>query len=293
MNNNLTFGDIPPEFTRYDQARVVILPVPYEQTTSYLKGTKKGPQAIIKAAEQIELFDEKLKSEPYQMGIHILPFIPTTTNPVVFLNQLEDEVLHHLAKHKLMVMLGGEHTITLGGVKAAKRVFPDLGVVQIDAHADLRNSYQNNPYSHAAVMRRIFDEEVPIFQFGIRSLSREEYEFIKEKKINTLFQHELSKKSLKSFLTQLPENIYLTIDLDGFDPAVVPGVGNPEPGGLSWEVADHILEQISSRSRIRAFDIVELRPLPEEARSEITAARLLYRILGYVARDQKFLRLEA
>jgi agmatinase len=293
MNNNLTFGDIPPEFTRYDQARVVILPVPYEQTTSYLKGTEKGPQAIIKAAEQIELFDEKLKSEPYQMGIHILPFIPTTTNPVVFLNQLEDEVLHHLAKHKLMVMLGGEHTITLGGVKAAKRVFPDLGVVQIDAHADLRNSYQNNPYSHAAVMRRIFDEEVPIFQFGIRSLSREEYEFIKEKKINTLFQHELSKKSLKSFLTQLPENIYLTIDLDGFDPAVVPGVGNPEPGGLSWEVADHILEQISSRSRIRAFDIVELRPLPEEARSEITAARLLYRILGYVARDQKFLRLEA
>ncbi|MBP1709432.1 MAG: speB, partial [Deltaproteobacteria bacterium] len=167
---------------------------------------------------------------------------------------------------------------------AAKKLFPNLGVVQIDAHADLRDSYQNNPFSHACAMRRILDY-APLFQIGIRSLSKEEFNLIQEKKITTMFSHELSDRNLDSFFAKLPEDIYLTIDLDGFDPAVVPGVGNPEPGGLTWEKVDQILEQISARSKIRAFDIVELRPLADEARSEITAARLLYRILGYSARD--------
>ncbi len=286
MSSSIVFGDIPADFSRYRQARVVILPVPYEQTTSYLKGTAKGPEAILKAAEQIELFDEKLKIEPFRMGIHILPFMEADAKPAeFFFTQIENEVLTHLRKQKLVVILGGEHTITLAGVKGAKRVYPDLGVVQIDAHADLRDSYQNNPYSHACVMRRVF-EYAPVFQIAIRSISREEYEFMKEKKIVTLFQHELAEESLKSFLAQLPREIYLTIDLDGFDPAVIPGVGNPEPGGLTWSMVDRLLEEMTDRVLIRAFDIVELRPIPQEARSEITAVRLLYRLLGYIYRQQ-------
>jgi|LQYC01.1.fsa_nt_gi agmatinase len=281
----LVFGDTPEEFSGYDQAQAVILPIPYEQTTSFLKGTAQGPHAILNAASQIELFDEKLKTEPFRIGIHVLPFMAISPDLEKFLSHVETEVFFHLKQNKLVIMLGGEHTLTIGGVKAAKKLFPNVGVVQIDAHADLRDSYQNNPFSHACAMRRILDY-APLFQIGIRSLSKEEFNLIQERKITTLFSHELSDQNLDSFVAKLPEDIYLTIDLDGFDPAVVPGVGNPEPGGLNWEMADHIFEQISARSKIRAFDIVELRPLADEARSEITAARLLYRILGYSARDQ-------
>jgi len=283
----LVFGDTPEEFSGYDQAQAVILPIPYEQSTSFLKGTAQGPQAILNAAGQIELFDEKLKQEPFRIGIHVLPFMTINPDTEKFLSQVETEVFSHLKQNKLVIMLGGEHTLTIGGVKAAKKLFPNVGVVQIDAHADLRDSYQNNPFSHACAMRRVLDY-APLFQIGIRSLSKEEFNLIQERKITTVFSHELSDQNLDSFFAKLPEDIYLTIDLDAFDPAVVPGVGNPEPGGLTWEKVDHILEHISARSKIRAFDIVELRPLADEARSEITAARLLYRILGYIARDQKF-----
>ena len=291
MNTMFFFGDTPEQYTGYSHSKAIILPIPYEQSTSFLKGTAQGPEAILNAASQIELFDEKLKQEPFRIGIHVLPFMAINPDPNKLLSQIETEVFSHLQQNKLVIILGGEHTITAGAVKAAKRKFPFLGVVQIDAHADLRDSYQKNPLSHACAMRRILDH-APLFQIGIRSLSNAEFNLIKEKKIATLFSHELSNKNVKSFLTQLPKDIYLTVDLDAFDPAVVPGVGNPEPGGLSWEMADYILEQISSRSRIRAFDIVELRPLADEARSEITAARLLYRILGYIARDQIFSNLE-
>lgn len=288
---SLVFGDTPEKFRGYDQAKAVILPVPHEETTSFLKGTAQGPQAILDAATQIELFDEKLKMEPFRVGIHVLPFLAISPDTEEFLTRVETEVRAHLSRQKQVIMLGGEHTLTIGGVKAARKLFPNLGVVQIDAHADLRDSYQGNPFSHACAMRRIVDD-APLFQLGIRSLSTEEFDLINQRKITTLFSHELSETNLDAFFDKLPEDIYLTFDLDGFDPAVVPGVGTPEPGGLTWEKADYIIERISARSNIRAFDIVELRPLPEEARSEITAARLLYRILGYCARDNAWPNLE-
>lgn len=280
----LQFGEIPEGFTSYDQAQAVILPVPYEHTTSYLGGTAQGPEAILSASQQIELFDEKLGLEVYrEIGIVTLPPMTIDCYAEEFLAKVEQEILGHLRNNKLVVSLGGEHTITLGAVKAAKAVFPHIVVVQIDAHADLRDSYLGDPLSHAAVMRRTL-EHVPVFQVGVRSLSPEEYQLVRNKSVTTLFSHELSDKTINAFVNQLPEDIYLTIDMDGFDPAVVPGVGTPEPGGLTWYTADYLLERISTRCRIRAFDIVELRPLSDEVRSEITAARLLYRLLGYIAR---------
>ncbi len=143
----LVFGDTPEEFSGYDQAQAVILPIPYEQTTSFLKGTAQGPHAILNAASQIELFDEKLKTEPFRIGIHVLPFMAISPDLEKFLSHVETEVFFHLKQNKLVIMLGGEHTLTIGGVKAAKKLFPNVGVVQIDAHADLRDSYQNNPFS--------------------------------------------------------------------------------------------------------------------------------------------------
>jgi len=283
--SNLTFGNIPKEYSSYENSRVVILPVPYEHTTSYLKGTARGPEAILKASYQIELFDEKLKQEIFRIGIHTLPFMNINSHSEKLLKQIEDEVITHLSTNKLIVILGGEHTITIGALRGVKKFFPNIGIVQLDAHADLRVSYQGNPYSHACVMRRVLNY-APVFQIGIRSLSKEEFLLIHEGKVFTLFAHEISPENLESFLTKIPEDIYLTIDMDSFDPAVVPGVGNPEPGGLNWEMADQILELISARSRIRAFDIVELRPIAGEVRSEVTAARLLYRLLGYISRNQ-------
>ncbi len=283
--SNLTFGNIPKEYSSYENSRVVILPVPYEHTTSYLKGTARGPEAILKASYQIELFDEKLKQEIFRIGIHTLPFMNINSHSEKLLKQIEDEVITHLSTNKLIVILGGEHTITIGALRGVKKFFPNIGIVQLDAHADLRVSYQGSPYSHACVMRKVLNY-APVFQIGIRSLSKEEFLLIHEGKVFTLFAHEISPENLESFLTKIPEDIYLTIDMDSFDPAVVPGVGNPEPGGLNWEMADQILELISARSRIRAFDIVELRPIAGEVRSEVTAARLLYRLLGYISRNQ-------
>lgn len=285
--NTFVFGDIPREYSTYEHARAVVLPVPYERTTSYVKGTGRGPEAILEASYQIELFDEKLKQEIFKMGIHTLPFMSVTPHPEQFLNQVEAEVSFHLRKNKLPVILGGEHTVTLGAIKAVKQYFPHIGVLQIDAHADLRDSYQEDPYSHACVMRRVL-AYAPLFQIGIRSLSQEEFHLIKEERVTTVFSHEMTKETIEDLIAKLPEEVYLTIDMDGFDPAVVPGVGNPEPGGIDWKMADYIVDRVSSRSRIRGLDIVELRPIPGEVRSEVTAARLLYRVLGYIARDQSF-----
>jgi agmatinase len=279
--NQMVFGEIPAGFAGYDDSLAVILPIPYEKTTSYLKGTAEGPDAILKASSQIELFDEKLKKEPFRIGIHTLPPFPTSSHSAALLAEIEQEAFSHLARGKLLVVLGGEHTITAGAVKAARRVFPHIGVLQIDAHADLRASYQEDPYSHACAMRLLLGI-VPLYQLGIRSLTQEEYLLIEEGRTTTLFAHELSPQTLDAFLSRLPPDLYVTIDMDGFDPSVVPGVGTPEPGGLDWKTVDSLLEKVVSSCRIRAFDLVELRPLPQEARSEITAARLLYRLLGYI-----------
>lgn len=281
----LVFANIPERYSSYERSRVVILPIPYEHSTTYLKGTVRGPEAILRASHEIELFDEQLKQETFLVGIHTLPFMAANAHSEAFLNQVEAEVASHLGSNKVVVVLGGEHTVTLGALKATKKFFPDVGVLQMDAHADLRDSYHNDPYNHACVMKRVL-KHAPVYQIGIRSLSRDEHILIERGEVRALFAHEISAETLAPFLAELPDDIYLTIDMDAFDPAVVPGVGNPDPGGLDWKLANQILGEISARSRIRGFDIVELRPIAGEARSEVTAARLLYRLVGYMARDQ-------
>ena len=281
--NELHFGEIPKSFSSYEQSGAVILPVPFENTTSYLHGTATGPEAILNASQEIEVFDEKLGSEVFRhIGIHTLPPISVDCTTEPFLAKLEAEIAGHLRNKKIVVSLGGEHTITLAAVRAVTALHPGTAVLQLDAHADLRHTYRGAYYSHATVMRRVLDH-TRLYQIGIRSLSQEEFDLIDGKTVSTLFYHNLSKETIDSFVDSLPESIYITIDMDGFDPAVVPGVGNPEPGGFTWESADYLLERVCRRCRIRAFDVVELRPLPEEARSEVTAARLIYRLLGYIA----------
>ena len=282
--NATQFADIPTGLTGYERCNAVILPVPYEHTTCHVKGTTAGPQAILNASQEIELFDEKLGREVYQdMRLYTAPFVKIDCHSQPFLAKLEAIVAEHLENNKLVVTLGGEHTVTIAAVRAYTRKYSHMAVLQIDAHADLRDSYQGDPYSHACTMRRVLDH-APLYQVGIRSLTKEEFSLIESGAVSTLFSHNLSRQAINHFVAALPEELYITIDMDGFDPAVVPGVGTPEPGGLTWDLADYLLDLISQQCSIRGFDVVELRPLPGEVRSEVTAARLIYRILGYMAR---------
>lgn len=281
------FGGLPEEFSRYESARAAILPVPLERTTTYKPGTRYGPAAILEASRNMELYDEELEVEPYRLGgIATLPAVETQESSLEeILDQLRQLGRRIFSDHKVLVALGGEHSLTSPLVVAAREQFPDLSVLQIDAHADLRDRYQNNPHSHACAMRRVV-ETCPLVQVGIRSLSAEEA--AEQSKLNTriYWARQIARRPLESWVravvNDLSAHVYVTIDVDGFDPSVVPATGTPEPGGLDWYQVTGLLRQVAERRTIIGFDVVELAPQPGEHASEFLVARLVYRLLGYI-----------
>jgi agmatinase len=281
----MNFGGLQAESTLWEEARFVVLPVPYDLTSTYQSGSRRGPFAIIEASTHMELYDEELNQETYLAGIHTLPPLePQAGSPAAMMEQVEKEVRAILAADKIPVILGGEHSITYGAVKAVKERFPAVGVLQFDAHADLRDGYQGSPFSHAAVARRIM-EFGPLLQMGVRSLSREEAEFLREGKVLSLAPGNLPRNQaeLDKVLDYLPREIYVTIDLDVLDPAQMPATGTPEPGGLFWTELLVILKRVTQQKRVVAFDVVELAPIPGIVAPDFLAAKLVYRIMGYLA----------
>jgi agmatinase len=281
------FGGLPPEFSAYEASRAVIFPVPLERTTSYMTGTRNGPAAILAASRNMELYDDELGSEPcYRFGIATLPAIDTQEGTL-------DHVMHEiraaqsglLADGKLPLALGGEHSLTGPLVAAAYEKFPDLTVLQIDAHADLREAYQGNPLSHASVMRRVV-ELCPAVEVGIRSLSVEEAEAIPKLPVRIHWARNIASQPVESWapdvLANLSNHVYLTVDLDGFDPAFVPATGTPEPGGLDWHQITGLIRAVAATRAIVAADVVELLPQPGHHASDFLAAKLVYKILSYV-----------
>jgi agmatinase len=275
------FGGLEPEWSALDRSRVAILPVPYDFTTTYQAGTRFGPRAILAASRNMELWDEELGAV-YRAGIHTLPEVePTAEGPTAMVERVEQAVDWILERGKLPAVLGGEHSITSGVVGAVARRFPGLSVLQIDAHADMRDTYLDTRHSHACAMRRV-REIVPAASVGIRSLSEEEAE--------DLGRHPVPMWSVRQFralegrwepiLSALTGEVYVTFDLDGLDPSVLPGTGTPEPGGLDWYEAVDLLRAVSQRSRIVGFDVVELAPIPGQVASDFLAARLVYRLIG-------------
>ncbi|MCD4760222.1 agmatinase [archaeon] len=251
-----TFLNLP----KFREAKVVIVPVPYESTTSYKKGTVNGPSAILKASNELYLYDHELGIEPYSVGI-------TTLDPVKSLSKLEK-----LKKDKFVIALGGEHTISLPLIKRFDQ--KDLSILQIDAHADMKGAFDGNKLSHASVMRRVSEFNKNIVQVGVRALDKDEFDYIKENKIKTFFEFDIAKivKSLK-------KRVYISIDLDGFDPSVIPDVGTPEPGGLLWDEVLSLLKEVFSKREVVGCDVVELCPSGEL--SSYTAAKLVYKLVGY------------
>ncbi len=289
------FGGLDEKFSSFRNAGFVILPVPYDLTASYGSGMRGGPLAIIEASTHMELYDEELKANTYKAGIHTMSLLESTTLGAEEMIQRVYEVSDRIVKaKKIPVMLGGEHSITLGLVKALKKKHPNLSVLQFDAHADMRDSYQENRFNHACVARRI-SEVCPIVQVGIRSLSKEEADFLKQgardKKsgISTYYAPGLQNGfPVDEICNRLTEDVFITIDLDVFDPSIMPATGTPEPGGLGWYDVISILKGAASKKRIVGFDVVELSPIPGNIAPNFLAAKLVYRVMGYIIKNSKF-----
>ncbi|MBI6545693.1 MAG: agmatinase [Cyanobacteria bacterium NC_groundwater_1444_Ag_S-0.65um_54_12] len=283
--STLNFGGLPAEFSDWRTARAVIIPVPYEGTTSYRSGTKEGPLAILLASRQLELYDEELSSETYRVGIATLPELyPSRRDLQAPIAQTYQVVADTLAHGKFPVVLGGEHSISAGSIQAAHEKYPDLSVLQIDAHADLRAAYDDTPQSHASVMRRVCEFKVPVTQVGIRSLSAEEMAFWRKENPSTIFwARDLRGEAdeARRIVATLTPRVFLTIDVDGFDPSVIPATGTPEPGGLGWYQVLQILRELFSQREVVAADLLELAPIPGLIAPDFTCAKLIYKIIGY------------
>lgn len=279
------FGGLPPEFSRFATAKAVILPVPYDLTTSYLPGTRRGPQAILEASTHLELYDEELQGAIYKMGIHTLPPLePSAAGPEETLARVEEAISWVLQHKKFPVMLGGEHSLSLAPARALLKKHRTFSVLQLDAHSDLRDSFQETKFNHACVARRMHELGLNIVQIGIRALSSEEAEFIKTApNLHVCFDYALHREPSKiaQILSKLQSPVYITLDLDVFDPALMPAVGTPEPGGLDWYTVLQILRGVAEAHEVLGFDLVELCPIPGLIGPDFLTAKLLYKMLGY------------
>lgn len=270
----------------YEKSKVVIQQLPYEHTSSYLSGSAKGPEAIIKASEFVECYDEETEREIVnKVGIATLPAVDFTgkVNEDA-VNLIEAETSSLLKDNKFVISLGAEHTVTYGIVKAFSRKYSNLTVLQIDAHSDLRSTYHDNKYSHACVMARIHEMGLTICQAGIRAQCKEEAELIKSAdNIHTFYAHQIRKNPLwiEELIFPMSNNVYITIDADGFDPSVIPAVGTAEPNGLFWTETTELLKAVCRERNVVGFDIVECAPQQGSIISEYTLAKLAYKLIGY------------
>lgn len=284
------FLDMEPQYTAYNEAKFVILPVPYDGTSTFVKGADKGPQALIDASDSIELYDIEFETSPYLKGIHTAQAVTENQTSDAMVKAVYRQMKTLLNDQKIVTLIGGEHSVSNGAIQAAKEKYKKLSVLQIDAHADLRDSYHGSKFNHACVMRRA--QEVTkgqVVQVGIRNVCEEEMEFVQPEKI--FYAHHILRDKtdawMQKAIDQLTDEVYLTIDLDGFDPSVIPSTGTPLPGGLSWVTVIDFLVKLFRQKKVVSFDIVELCPNSQEKSSDVAAATLLYKILALYIRQEK------
>lgn len=277
------FGGATPTTTDFNNARVAILPIPLDRTTSYVPGTRSGPHEILVASSHMELWDEEIGTDVHGIGIYTMremefPFA-SMDEIVCEIRRVASELLE---RGKFPLILGGEHSITPPIVAAAAAKHPGLSVLQIDAHADLRESYMGTPHNHACAMRRTL-EFAPTTQVGIRSLSTEEAEAVPRLKTTIFYDYNMRSDPawVDRVVESLTDTVYITIDVDGLDPAIMPATGTPEPGGLSWYEATGLLRKVIEGRKVVGCDIVELSPIPGNVAPNFLCAKLLYKILSY------------
>ena len=282
----IRYGGSDLNYVDFEKAKVVVLPAPYEGTVSYRKGTGNGPSAILEASGNMELLDEELNVETHKIGIHTMapPDIADLSAQAMIekVYQIEKDIL---SAGKFPVLVGGEHSVSIGAVKAAVDSLGEISVLHLDAHYDLRNEYKGSKYSHACVGRRM-QEIAPLVQLGMRSASKEEKDFlaVPNNIAKSISAYDILNDSLwyKKTLEVLKEKVYVSIDLDALDPSIMPAVGTPEPGGLGWYMILDILRLVAQEKEVVGFDIVELAPLEGDITSDFLASKLIYRFLGYI-----------
>jgi N1-aminopropylagmatine ureohydrolase len=282
------FLGLESKYCDYKTSQFAVLPIPYDSTTSFLPGTRLGPASIIKASQQVELFDEELEAEFFKAGVAMLdPRAPEMASPQAMHESIFKAARRVVKDGKFLFGLGGEHGVTSGLIRAVMTKHKKLSVLQIDAHLDLRDSYEGTPYSHASVMRRVHEYGATIVPVGIRNVCAEEHKFLKRSKTNPITpitaRQTLSDDDwVDRVLNTLDEKVYITIDIDGFDPSFAPGTGTPEPGGLDWYQVTSLLRLVAAEKTVVGADVVEVMPIPGQAVTEFLAARLAYKLMCYV-----------
>ena len=284
----IAFMHLDAHYTDYSTARAVITPVPFDGTTCYRPGTREGPQAIISASRNLELYDAELRRSPYTVGIHTLrPVEIINGDAEAMVNRIEQVTGHLLDAGKFVVTLGGDHLTSIGVIRAFAQRHTGMSVLQLDAHADLRDEYEGARYSAATIMRRTLEVCPRTAQVGIRSLSEPEARLVEERKLPLWLASDIHAQNMRGrrdwieeVVAALSDEVYVTFDIDAFDPSLVPGTGTPEPGGLGWYDAIDLLSAVAQRKRIIGCDVVELSPLLDDHVSPVVAAKLVYKLIG-------------
>lgn len=264
-------------------AQVTIIPAPLEYSVCYMKGTERGPQAILNASSQMELYDEELDWCPIEIGIYTRPALNYSGMDHATALKATGEAVREVLQHgQLPFTIGGEHSLSALPIAAVREYFPDLTVIHIDAHGDLRNDYEGTPLSHACIERRVVDMGIPLTEIGVRSFSPEEAEFMKTKPdVAIVWGYQLANGNATIPWKRLSQHTYVTVDLDALDPAEMPAVGTPEPGGLHWYQLLDLLREIFQRTTVVGMDVVELCPMVGQMRADFLAAKLVYKMIGY------------
>lgn len=272
------YAGIPDKYARLDDAKIVLIPVPYDGTSTWQKGADNGPDAFLEASENMELFDIETRSEVYKKGIYLAPPVTENSTPEKMVESVYKTTKNYIKQDKFVTLFGGEHSISIGSIKAFNESFEELSVVQIDAHADLRPEYEGSKYNHACAVHQA-SKETNLIQVGIRSMDSSELDHMDENQV--YFAHDLYDDWEEDAIGQMTPNVFITIDLDAFDPSIMPSTGTPEPGGLFWYETLEFLKMMFKKKNVVGFDIVELCPNKQERSSDFLAAKLYYKLLSY------------
>ena len=277
------FGELEDEMSNYETSKAVILPIPYEKTTTYMTGTTRGPGAILEASRNMELYDEELDKNISNVGICTLDELKIEEKPEFMVNIVYEKVKKLIDDNKFSVVIGGEHSITVGCVKAFFEKYDNFSILQLDAHADLREEYDGTKFSHACATKRYRDICKNIVQVGIRSLCDEEALFAKKNKLNIFWAKDIFDNDgwMENAISKLSKNVYVTLDLDVFDPSIMPSTGTPEPGGLLYYPMLRFLKKVFEERNVVGFDVVELCPNEDDVSSDFTASKVIYKMIGY------------
>lgn len=264
----------------YSASSIIIVPVPYDETSTWIKGADKGPDAVMEASVNLEFYDIETDSEAHLHGIHTIEPVTEKRSPEALVDAVYGKILFLLSQGKFPVVVGGNHTVSIGAARAFSEYFENLSILQLDAHLDLRQEYEGSAYNHACTVARI-REFAPVVQVGIRSMSREEVSLSDRERI--FFAHELYRDKTKYLkaIEELTENVYITIDLDVFDPSLIPSTGTPEPGGPDYFEIMHFLKNVVQKRNVVGFDVVELCPSPANKAPDFVAAKIIYQLLSY------------